>query len=468
MVSEIVDLRSALDFLHEQGDSVIKHEDAISPEYEVANHYVNNSAGVPASSITRDENMVMYTNVEGHDMSVLMGVFGSRARNQQILTGEAKCHHSAFMKALTQRIPPITVPNPACQEIVIDHDIDILKQLPVLTLTPNDAGPYITLGFVLAKYPDSNKFNASVHRLCIHGKDKMTISIFPGNHLGSLYQAAMERGESLPISINIGLDPAIYYASSLTEPVCGKGESELDIVGGLRGRAVNLSDCIHVDAKCLSHAEIVIEAEITAEQIPENQMNPDKGSMPELLGYQGRSAPFGVPVVKVKAITHRKDPIYQSVIGPGMEQSELTSITPEIATRGILTQHFDIDVKKIHYSAAGGGVLMAVIQINKQRQEDDEKAVKAALAVLSTIPPLKHVFIVDEDVDPQSPDDVFWALTTRYQADQDMHTLNNDKLFPMDPTQSAAYRTDKEGSVKALFDCTSPWAMKSEFKRAFA
>ncbi len=211
----------------------------------------------------------------------------------------------------------------------------------------------------------------------------------------------------------------------------------------------------------------MLEAEITAEQIPENQINPDKGSMPELLGYQGKVAPIGVPVVNVKAITHRKDPIYQSVIGPGMEQSELTAITPEIATRGILMQNFDLDIKKIHYSAAGGGVLMAAIQINKQRQEDDETVVKAALAVLSTIPPLKHVFIVDEDVDPQSPDDLFWALTTRYQADQDMHTVNSDKLFPMDPTQSASYRTEKQGTVKALFDCTIPWGMKSEFERAF-
>ncbi|BFM17464.1 UbiD family decarboxylase [Maricurvus nonylphenolicus] len=467
MTCDIVDLRTALAFLEEQGDSILKHEDSISPEYEVAKHYVNNSAGVPASSISREEQMVMYTNVVGHDMSVLMGVFGSRERNQRMLTGNAECHHGAFMKALGQRIPPVTVPNPPCQEIVIDADIDLLKQLPVLTLTPNDAGPYITLGFVLAKYPDSDNYNASVHRLCIHGKDRMTISIYPGNHLGNLYQAAMERGESLPVSINIGLDPAIYYASSLTEPVCGKGESELDIVGGLRGKAVNLSDCLHVDAKCISHAEIVLEAELTAEQMPENYTNPEKGSMPELLGYQGQVAPIGVPVVKVKAITHRQNPIYQTVIGPGMEQSELTSITPEIATRGILMGNFDLDVRKIHYSAAGGGVLMAALQINKQRPEDDELAVKAAMAVLSTIPPLKHIFIVDTDVDPQSPDDLFWALTTRYQADQDMHTLNTDKLFPMDPTQSQAYRSDNPGSMKALFDCTSPYDLKDTFKRAF-
>ncbi len=471
MADDIYDLRSALDFLKNHGEEAVLHDQPISSEYDIANHYVHHSAGVPASSVSREEKMVMYRNVDGHDMPVLMGMFGSRKRNQLLLTGQSECHHGAFMQAMHRRIKPVKIENPVCQEVVIDKDIDLMKSLPILTLTKDDAGPYITLGFVLAKDPDTGAFNASINRLCIQGKSEMTISIYPGRHLGALYEAALSKGQSLPISINIGLDPAVYYASCLTEPVCNKGESELDIVGGLRGKAVKLSDCITVNTECLSDAEIVIEAEITPEKIAENYANKASGSMPEFLGYQGIVVPESeVPVVKVKAITHRKNPIYQTLIGPGLEQSELQAITPEVATRGFLKQHFNLDFKEIVYNTAGGGLLMAIIQINKQDESDDALAVKAALQVLSLVPPLKHIFLVDEDVNPYSSEDLLWALTTRYQADQDMHMLSNKKPFLMDPSQTPAYRRNVENkneSVKALFDCTGPWAMKARFKRPF-
>jgi len=471
MTTRIYDLRSALAFLQEQGDEVIEHREPISARYEVAAHYAQHSAGVPASTITRDEQMVLYHGVDGHTIPVLIGLFGSRKRNQLLLTGKPESHHIAFFKAMAQRIPPQKMANPPCQEVVLKTDINLLEQLPILTLTPQCAGPYISLGLVLAKDPDGGSLNASVHRLCVHSNDEMTISIFPGHHLGALYEAALSKGESLPISINLGLDPAVYYGSCLTEPLCKKGECELDIIGGLRGAAVNLSDCLQVNTECLSHAEIVIEAEITARQVPENEINPGNGSMPEFLGYQGGIPPgLTCPIVKVKAITHRTKPIYQTVIGPGLEQSELQSITPELASRGFLKQHFPIDVKDIVYNTAGGGLLMAVLQVHKHDPGDDQLAVQAALKVLGLVPPLKHLFLVDEDVNIHSAEDLFWALTTRFQADIDTHYLDNEKPFRMDPSQSPEYRkncANPNVSVKALFDCTVPWAMRKKFKRPF-
>lgn len=471
MTTGIYDLRSALAFLQEQGESVIEHSEAISARYDLSNHYAQHSAGVPASSATRDEQMVMYRNVEGHSIPVLVGLFGSRKRNQLLLTGKQESHHLAFFKAMAQRIPSQKINNPPCQEVVLKDNINLLEQLPILTLTPQCAGPYISLGLVLAKEGNAGSLNASVHRLCVHSADEMTISIFPGHHLGALYEAAIANGENLPISINLGLDPAVYYGSCLTEPLCKKGECELDIIGGLRGSPVKLSDCLLVNTECLSYAEIVIEAEITAQQVPENQINPGNGSMPEFLGYQGGIPPgLLCPVVKVKAITHRTNPIYQTVIGPGLEQSELQSITPELATRGFLKQHFPIDVKDIFYNTAGGGLLMAVLQVHKHDPQDDELAVQAALKVLGLVPPLKHLFLVDEDVNIYSSEDLFWALTTRFQADMDTHYIDNEKPFRMDHSQSPEYRKNCENpnvSVKALFDCTVPWAMRSKFKRPF-
>jgi gallate decarboxylase subunit C len=324
---------------------------------------------------------------------------------------------------------------------------------------------------VLAKDPDTGISNASIHRFCVQGKDEMTISIYPGRHIGNLYEAALSKGENLPISINIGLDPAIYFASCFTEPLCKQGECELDIVGGLRQKAVEISDCINVNTDCISNAEIIIEAEITSDTCAENKFSSGKGTMPEFLGYQGSVKPGEeLPIVKVKAITHRKNPIYQTLIGPGLEQSELQAITPEIATRGFLMQNFDLDVKEIVFNTAGGGLLMLVLQIQKKLKQDDNLSIQSALKILSLIPPLKHIFLVDCDIDPYSSEDLIWALTTRYQADLDMHLLTNEKPFLMDPSQTPDYRKNsdnKNTSVKALFDCTVPWELNSKFKRPF-
>lgn len=472
MTSRIYDLRSALNFLAEQGDVPIEHTEPIDARYEVASHYANTNGGVPASNVTRDEQMVVYRNVNGHSMPVLIGLFGARKRNQLLLTGKQESHHLAFFKAMAQRVAPQVIEAPPVQQIVVKTNINLLEQLPILTLTPQCAGPYISLGLVLAKDPDSGELNASIHRLCVHSADEMTISIFPGHHLGLLYEAALRKGQTLPISINLGLDPAVYYGSCLTEPLCKKGECELDIIGGLRGSPVMLSDCLTVDAQCLSYAEIVIEAEITARQVAENKMNPENGSMPEFLGYQGGIPPgLTCPVVKVNAITHRENPIYQTLIGPGLEQSELQSITPELATRGFLKQHFPLDVTDVVYNTAGGGLLMAALQVHKHDPGDDQIAIQAAMKVLALVPPLKHLFLVDEDVNIHSPEDIFWAMTTRFQADMDIHHLVNEKPFRMDPSQSSDYRKnckDPAVSAKALFDCTAPWAMRNKFKRPFA
>ncbi len=468
---DIYDLRTALSFLETQGDTPLRCTDALDCHLEVAQHYARDIAGVPASNQTRDEEMVMYENCHGHSIPVLMGLFGSRKRNQLMLTGKNESYHGVVFKGLGNRIAPEKIDNPVCQDVVINTDIDLLKNLPILTLTEQCAGPYITLGLVLARDPESGAFNASVHRFCVHSNNEMTISIFPGHHLGDWFEAAQKRGENLPISINLGLDPAIYFASCLTDPIVKKGESELDIAGGMRGKAVRIADCVSVKTECLADAEIVIEAEITSQMVAENALDNSKGSMPEFVGYQGRVNPdVPVPLVKVNAITHRENPIYQSLIGPGLEQSELQSIAPEIAAKGFIKQHFDFDVVDSHFNTAGGGVLTSILQVRKTKDEDDQAVVEAAKKVLSLAPPFKHMYIVDEDVNLHSPEDVIWAMTTRFTADTDVHTMVNEKPFPMDPSQSPEYRkhtANPSFGVKAVFDLTVPYRMQKQFARPF-
>lgn len=260
-----------------------------------------------------------------------------------------------MVDAIDNCVPPIKIDNPLCQENVIVSDIDLLKDLPILTLTSEDSGPYITLGLVYAIDPLTGKKNCSIHRLCVHGSDAMTIWIVPGRHLGAFYQNALNSGwGGLPISINIGLDPAIYFSSCFTDPLIKLGENELGIAGGIRRRPVRISDCVTVPTECISDAEIVIEGGITRETADENPRDLFGVSMPEFLGYYGESK-SSLPLVKVKAITYRNNPTYQSLLGPGKEQSELLAIPAEATVYKLLSEHLRIDVHNAHYSSAGGG-----------------------------------------------------------------------------------------------------------------
>lgn len=274
MAAHITDLRSALAYLESQGETVTDCPQSLKPEYELASHYATHSACVPATSRSGDESMIKYTHVAGHRMPVLMGLFGSQRRNQLLLTGSPSEPHTAMMRAMAQRKPPLKTNSPPCQEVILDHHINLTEMLPIPTLTPRDAGPYITLGVVLARDPDTGARNASIHRLCVQGPDRLTIWINPGHHLGAFYQSALEKGRSLQISINIGLDPAVYFAACFTEPLCAKGECELEIAGGLRDQAVCISDCCSIAAECLSNAEIVLESKITPQVCDENHCAP--------------------------------------------------------------------------------------------------------------------------------------------------------------------------------------------------
>ena len=117
MNEDIYDLRTALSYLKEQGEEVVLYEKSIDTKYEIARHYVEFTAGVPASSESREERIVLYNNVKKHDIPVLMGVLGSRKRNQLLLTGKKECHHDAFKKALKNRKRPVKINKPVCQQV---------------------------------------------------------------------------------------------------------------------------------------------------------------------------------------------------------------------------------------------------------------------------------------------------------------------------------------------------------------
>lgn len=463
--TEIKDLRTALQFLQQYDQGPEHISTPVKAWCELAAIYAKKGGGVPVRPPTRSGLPMLFERVMPQDQSVLVGLFGSRQRCALLVGTTEEQIAERLLEAAQNPLAQVRREAPPCQEVVHCENVD-LASLPIPILTPKDAGPYITLGLSMAKDPETGAQNISIHRLCVQGPDTLTIWMVPGRHLESFYLKAKAIGQSLPISIHIGLDPAIYMASCCPSPLAPLGFNELDIAGRLRGRPVEISSCVTVQTDCISHAEYVLEGEILPDLVPENKTA--DSSLPEFLGYDGKAQP-SLPLVKIKAITHRQNALFQTVIGPGYEQSNMLAFGMEAATLLFIRQHVTNRVINAYCSSAGGGLLLLFLQFRKEHEQDDGVVRQAGLAVLGAFRMIKHIFLVDEDVNVFNEEDVFWAMTTRFQADQDLIMARNTQGFPLDPSQNPAYApsiTSPGFTTKAIFDCTVPFRLKSRFQRS--
>ncbi|WP_410512206.1 UbiD family decarboxylase [Paenibacillus sp. BR2-3] len=435
----------------------------VQARYELAAIYAAQGGGVPVASPTGPGVPILFEQVMPMKKPALVGIFGTRKRCAMLLG--AKEHYIAefLLDAVQNPIEPVKCEKPPCQK-VIQKEVD-LSRLPIPTMSPKDAGPFITLGLVVAKHPKTGECNISIHRLWVKSNNELTIWMVPGRHLEGFYLAAKEMGVALPISVNIGLDPAIYIASCCTGSIAPEGFNELAIAGGLRGQPVKVSSCLSVNADCLSETEYVLEGEITHEYAPEGGLGGH--SMPEFLGYDGKAHP-NLPIVKIRNITSSTHAIFQSVIGPGYEQSNLLAIGMEAAVLQFVRSHVTSQITNAYCSSAGGGQLLLFAQFQKLNEQDDITVRRAGMKILSSFRMIKQVVLVDEDVNLFSEEEVWWAMATRFQADVDIITLSNLPGFHLDPSQlpGMSPRITKPGMTsKVVFDCTVAYKHKNEFKR---
>lgn len=153
-----------------------------------------------------------------------------------------------------------------CQEQVFyadDPDFDLRKLLPAPTNTPIDAGPFFCLGLVLASDPeDSSLTDVTIHRLCVQERDELSMFLAAGRHIEVFRKKAEDAGKPLPVTINMGLDPAIYIGACFEAPTTPFGYNELGVAGALRQQPVELVQGVAVKEKAIARAEIIIEGEL--------------------------------------------------------------------------------------------------------------------------------------------------------------------------------------------------------------
>jgi 4-hydroxy-3-polyprenylbenzoate decarboxylase len=476
MSETIHDLRSALALLETMPGQLVTTDVAVDPAAELSGVYrYVGAGGTVQRPTTVDGPAMLFRNVKGHpDAQVLIGLLSSRRRVAALLGCEKEELGHLLCRCALHPIQPVVTDVPApCQEVVhlaTDPDFDLRTLVPAPTNTPLDAGPYLTMGMCYASHPDTGLSDVTIHRLCIQGRDELSIFLQPGSrHIGAMAERAEELGQNLPISVSIGVDPAIEVASCFEPPTTPLGFDELSIAGALRGRPVELTPCVSVRERAIAHAEYVLEGEIiTGRRVVEDQNSHTGYAMPEFPGYNG-VASHECWLLKVKAVTHRRHPILQTCIGPSEEHVSMAGIPTEASILNMLDKALPGKVLNVYAHSAGGGKYMAVLQCCKTVPTDEGKQRQAALLAFSAFPELKHVILVDEDVDIFDSNDVLWAMNTRFQGDRDIITIPGVRCHPLDPSSDPAYSPsipNKGVSCKTIFDCTVPFALKDKFKRA--
>lgn len=472
---KVRDLRSALDKLRCMEKELVETDVPVDPEAELSGVYRYVGAGGTVMRPTGKGPAVLFNNVKGHpDARVAIGVLASRERVAALLdSSPEKLGHLLRDSAAHPIQPVLTEEKPVCREVIhyaSEEDFDLNKLIPAPTNTPDDAGPYITLGMCYATHPDTGRSDVTIHRLCIQGKDELSIFFTPGaRHIGAMAERAEELGRRLPISVSIGVDPAIEIASCFEPPTTPLGFDELSIAGALRGEAVQLTNCLTVKERAIANAEYVIEGEVLPGiRVREDQNRNTGYAMPEFPGYTG-AASTQCWLIKVKAVTHRRNPIMQTCIGPSEEHVSMAGIPTEASIIGMIDKAMPGKLLNVYCASAGGGKYMAVLQIKKSVASDEGRQRQAALLAFSAFSELKHIFLVDEDVDCFDMNDVLWAMNTRFQGDADIITIPGVRCHPLDPSNSPLCTPscrDQGIACKVIFDCTVPFDQKERFIRS--
>ena len=381
---------------------------------------------------------VFFKNVDGS--KAIMNLLGSREELGHML-GVPKEEIIQRLADISADGKVVVVKDSPTKEVVIEgKDVDLTK-LPIMKHFEKDGGNgYITAGIVVSEY-DGEK-NASIHRLMVVDKNTLAARLVPPRHTFVLHKKAAEKGEKLPVAIVLGADPVITYASTTRVPI----SKEFEYAAALRGAPVELFEC--GNGIKVPHAEYVLEGYIDPTQ------RVSEGPFVDITGTYDHIRPE--PVIKITKIWHRKDPIYHGILPAGAEHLLMMGVPYEPKIYKAVSEV--TTVKNVVLTEGGCCYLHAVVQIKKQTEGDAKNAMMAAFAAHTS---LKHVVVVDEDIDIFNPDDVEFAIATRVKGDMDIMIVTNVRGSSLDPRGEPDGTTTKVG-----VDATKVLKNKEDFERA--
>jgi 4-hydroxy-3-polyprenylbenzoate decarboxylase len=320
---------------------------------------------------------------------------------------------------------PKTVSRPPCQEVVLRGDDIDLSRLPVQTCWPGEPAPLITWPLVVTKGPSDareDNFNLGIYRMQVLNKNQ-TIMRWLKHRGGAQHHQrwAAEKTAPLPAAAVIGADPGLILAAVTPVP---ETLSEYQFAGLLRGKRVELADCVSQPLKVPANAEIVIEGEVSLrDYAPE-------GPYGDHTGYYNSVEPF--PVFTVTAITMRKNPIYLSTYTarPPDEPSILGEALNEVFIP-LIKQQFP-EIVDFWLPPEGCSYRIAVVSMKKAYPGHAKRVMMAVWSYLRQFMYTKWVIVVDDDINARDWKDVMWAVSTRMDPARDVTLIEHTPIDYLD------------------------------------
>jgi len=433
-VNAMSDLRSFLKELR-MNDELLEVKDPVSTRYEAAFLMKRHDTG-PA---------LLFENVRGYRNRLVSGICGSRKRISMALGVKENEISDLLIGSMRNLSSPTISDDGLVKEVQRRPRLD---RIPILKHYEKDGGAYITSGIVSAKSLDDKVENVSIHRMMLVDRDHLSIRIVP-RHLYRLCHMAREEGSrSLDVGIAIGVHPAVTLAASSPLPF---GVSEYKLASALMRQGLKLTTCEHVDACVPSDAELVLEGKILLErQVSEGPLVDITGTY-DIVRKQ--------PLVEVVRIMHRRDYLYQALLPGGTEHQLLMGLPFESkileGVRAVVPS-----VKGVRLTLGGCCWLHAIISMEKQTEGDGKNALLAAFA---SHPSLKHAVVVDSDIDINKPQEVEWAIATRFQGDKDLIVIPNARGSTLDPSSNQELALTTKVGIDATRSLLKP---KEKFFKA--
>jgi len=401
----------------------------ISPRYEI-------TALLTQLERSKRFPLLFCEKVNGSDAPVVINVQASRKLMAFALECRPDELADAFSARQNQPIPPVELSAAPVHEVLrLDDEVD-LTQVPLLTHYDVNAAPYITAGIVVAADPDTGVRNTSYNRLMLAGKRELRIFMAVGRHLWTLHNKAERRGEPLPIAIIIGVHPLFSLGAQAFTP---STDDEYAVIGGMMREALRVVRAKTVPIVIPADAEMVIEGRI----LP--HIRREEGPFGEFTGHAVSKDER--QVVEVTAITHRKNYIFQDVHAGYTEHKLMGAVPREAALIKAVRQTVPT-VKNVCMPVSGNCRFHAYVSIAKRTPGQAKNAICAAFASDML---LKHVIIVDDDIDVFDEEQVLWAVSNRFQADHGLVVIPNAQGSELDPSAGPGGINAKMG-----LDATKP------------
>jgi UbiD family decarboxylase len=426
-------LRGFLEFVEtEHPDQLLRISELVKSDYEM-------TAIVFELERAGRSPVVIFDNVEGHDMSVVTNIAGNRDLLAAVLDVDSADLPTAFRERCQNYLPVERVDGAPWQDIVIEGDDIDLAALPIPMQFDVDKAPYITAGQITARDPETGVDTTGFHRLMVSGKNRLGVSLHSRRRMYEFHRRAEAKGEPLPAAITLGIHP-LHYMGSMAYHY-PPNVRKFEIIGGLFGEPYKVAECGVPGLEIPAGAEIVIEGEILAD------VREPEGPFGEFTGYASYRSTQNVFVAK--RIQMRRDAMFHSVVsGMSSDHILVSCITREGEILNALRRNLP-NVRAVHVPRNTCGGLMAIVSMKKTAPGEPQQAIMSALGTEFYT---KIVIVVDEDVNIFELSDVMWAVATRVRADEDLVFIPGAKGAILDPTSDPETFT----VTKVGVDATKP------------